>query len=162
MPPKPTGEITKTESGRDLTLTRTFPFPADQLWPWVAESPLLEKWFGTWTGPGGGGSQFKVTMNAEEEEVTSDGEIVACTPGDSYEVRVSDDYGSWHLEISVEDTGQGSRLIFIHHLDDETNAGQVGAGWEYYLDRLKAAIEEAEMPDFNVYWPAMGPYFEGL
>ena len=160
MSPEPTGEVERTESGRDLILTRTLPVDSGEAWAWVTESPKLEKWFGTWTGEQQPGSKILVAMNAEEEEATSDGVIEACDSGSSYEVKVIDEYGSWHLELRVESSDSGSRLIFVHHLDDEANLGQVGPGWEYYLDRLLAAINETTMPDFDDYYPSMEPYYE--
>lgn len=162
MTPEPNGSIAKTAGGRDLIVTRTLSLTQEEAWRWVTDSDRLEKWFGTWTGDGSLGGRVEVTMNAEEEESTSKGEITACVPGHSYELTIGTGMGEWYLGLQVEPADEGSTLTFIQHLDDETPIGSIGAGWEYYLDRLIAAIEGTEMPDFNDYWPAMGPYFEGL
>ncbi len=160
MSPEPTGTVVSTPDGRDLVLTRKFRIPPTEAWAWITESPKLEKWFGTWTGDTGPGGRIEVTMNAEEEESTSTGEITACEPGASYEIAVGTGMGEWYLGMAVEPLGEGSLVTFTQHLDEETPVGSIGAGWEWYLDRLVAAIENHEMPDFNDYWPAMGPHYE--
>jgi len=39
-----------------------------------------------------------------------------------------------------------TRLRFVHHLDEEAKSEEVGPGWEYYLDRLVAAMNDNPMP----------------
>lgn len=34
-------------------------------------------------------------------------------------------------------------------------AEEVGPGWEYYLDRLAAALAGEAMPDWDDYWPGL-------
>ncbi|MBN8868030.1 MAG: SRPBCC family protein [Solirubrobacterales bacterium] len=159
MSPEPTGVVERTPASRDLILIRELPLTGDELWSWVTESERLGRWFGTWSGPGRVGAEIEVTMTAEEGSPTSSGRIVACEPGRSYEVEVGDDHGEWHLILNVEEAGDGSKLVFTHRLGEEVETGPVGAGWEYYLDRLVAAVAGGEMPDFDEYWPAMGPYY---
>lgn len=160
MSPEPTGRVELTPTGKDLILTRVLPIPVAETWGWITESQRLGKWFGTWTGEARPGGTVQVTMNAEEGDPVSDAEVVSCDSGRSYAVKVTDEHGGWHLELVVEADGDGSRLIFIHHLDPATEVGTVGAGWEYYLDRMTAAMNETPMPEFDDYWPAMGPYYE--
>lgn len=160
MSPEPAGEVVRTADGRDLILKRDLPVSAGEAWQWVTDSGRLEKWFGTWTGSGKAGGRIEVTMNAEEEESTSSGEITACEPGTSYEITVGTGMGDWYLGMAVESRDEGARITFTQHLDEETPVGSIGAGWEWYLDRLAAAIENKPMPDFNDYWPSMGPYYE--
>jgi hypothetical protein len=41
--------------------------------------------------------------------------------------------------------------------------GEIGPGWEYYLDLLVAATEETERPGFDQYYPALrGAYLSQL
>lgn len=160
MTPEPSGEVERTDSGRNLILTRTLPVDSVEAWAWITESPRLEKWFGTWTGAAEPGGEIQVTMNAEEEESTSAGKIISCDPGRAYELTVGTGMGDWHLEMAVEPSGEGSGLTFVHHLGEDDPAGSIGAGWEYYLDRLLAAINGSGMPDFDDYYPSMEPYYE--
>ncbi|MEO3888984.1 hypothetical protein [Nonomuraea sp. B5E05] len=41
-------------------------------------------------------------------------------------------------------------------------AGDVGPGWEYYLDMLVASRDGSPTPDFHDYHPAMQAYYRGL
>lgn len=159
MSPEPNGSVVRTASGRDLILTRELSVPVEEAWDWISESPKLEKWFGTWTDEGKTEKRIDVTMNAEAEPHTSEWEILGCDPGRSYEIRSVGGIG-WHLSLSVEAAGSGSLLTFTQHVDADSEIGSIGAGWEYYLDRLLAAIEGGGMPDFDEYWPAMGPYYD--
>ncbi len=50
----------------------------------------------------------------------------------------------------------------MHHLDPTDGIGEMGPGWEYYLDMLVAARDDLPTPSFDVYYPAMKPYYEAL
>ena len=39
------------------------------------------------------------------------------------------------------------------------SSGEIGPGWEYYLNMLVAARDGSPEPDFDAYFPAMKPYF---
>ncbi len=159
MSPRASGTVVPTAAGRDLILERKLPLSSSGAWAWVTESEKTEKWFGTWTGESGVGNRIDVTMNAEAEPHTSEWKILSCDPGSSYEIRSVGGI-EWHLGLKVEGIESGSRLTFVQHLDAETEVGSIGAGWEYYLDRLLAAIDNGPMPDFDEYWPAMGPHYD--
>jgi hypothetical protein len=49
----------------------------------------------------------------------------------------------------------------VHHLESTEGVGEVGPGWEYYLDLLVAARGSTPKPTFDDYYPSMKPYFEG-
>jgi hypothetical protein len=51
-------------------------------------------------------------------------------------------------------------LRFTQHLTTTDAVGEVGPGWEYYLDALVAAREERPLPVFDDYYPAQKAYFE--
>ena len=55
-----------------------------------------------------------------------------------------------------------TELRFTHHLDSTEGVGEIGPGWEYYLDLLVAAREGAPAVEFDDYYPAMKPYYDGL
>lgn len=63
--------------------------------------------------------------------------------------------GLWPLELSLTPEGEGSSLLFVHHLAEPYDARSTGSGWHYYLDRLSAVVTGAEVPeDFTAYEPA--------
>ena len=158
MNPQPTGSIVATDSGRDLVLGRDLPIPAEEAWNWASDPVKLRTWFGSWTGQAGTGGRIEVSMNAEAEPHTSEWEVAVCDPGRSFRIASIGDV-SWDIEVTVEPTAGGSRLTFTQHLDEDTAPGSIAAGWEWYLDRLVAAIGDEPMPDFNDYWPALGPHY---
>lgn len=78
-------------------------------------------------------------------------------------VSASDDYGTWRLEARLAEHAGVTELQLVHHLDDTANAGEVGPGWEYYLDTLAASRDqEVPTPSFDDYFPAQQAYYETL
>jgi hypothetical protein len=53
-----------------------------------------------------------------------------------------------------------TELRFTQHLRDTASVGEVGPGWEFYLDALVASREGAPAPTFDDYYPAMRQHFE--
>jgi uncharacterized protein YndB with AHSA1/START domain len=160
MNPTPTGRLVATALGRDLVLTRTFRAPIGDVWASLTEPERTARWIGPWTGESGVGRTVTLTLIAEEGAPESAVTIDVCDPPNHLAVTTVDEHASWRLEARLSHAGGVTTLEFVHHLDDDVPAGEVGAGWEYYLDRLVAARDDAPMPDFDEYYPAMKPYFE--
>ena len=59
-------------------------------------------------------------------------------------------------------TADGCELEFVHHAVDRGMVGDLGPGWEYYLDNLVASRGDGPLPKFDTYYPAQKPYFLGL
>ena len=160
MTPTSTGSVTATETGRDLVLERVLPGSLDDAWASITESDRLGRWFCTWTGKPGVGATLELTMVAEEGDATSQAEIVACEPPVHLAVSTHDQAGDWFLEATLTAVdATHTRLRFVHHLDAAANPEEVGPGWEYYLDRLIAAMNGDAMPDWDDYWPALAPAY---
>jgi hypothetical protein len=85
--------------------------------------------------------------------------IEECEPPRHLMVRMKDDFGDWRLELTFEQTGDTTELRFVHHLSDPKHAGDVGPGWEYYLDMLVAAREGQPLPSFDDYYPAQKAHY---
>lgn len=165
-----TGKVIATERGYDLVLSREFPISVEELWKHVTESELTAAWFGPWEGEGKPGSTVMVTMAFEEAGPPIGIRVEACEAPERLELRADDDFGSWHLELFLEASDEGSRLKFVHHLDESANVGDVGPGWEYYLDLLMVAVARAssegsaegddiEQPEFSQYYPSQSAYY---
>ncbi|WP_250007415.1 SRPBCC family protein [Actinoplanes sp. M2I2] len=154
----PTGRL----EGRDLVLTRTFPAGIDDVWASVTESDRTARWFGRWTGEAGPGRTVKVQMAYEEGTPWVEARIDACEPPRRLEVSTVDEVGAWHLELRLTAVEGGTELRLVHHLETTEGLGEVGPGWEYYLDNLVAAREDRPLPDFNDYYPSMKSHFEAL
>lgn len=162
MTPRPTGSVTPTSAGADLVLTRTFNAPIADVWDSLTEPERTGRWFGPWTGRPGPGETITVTMTAEEGSPDMQMTIDACEPPHHLAVSSVDEYGTWHLEAHLTERDGTTELRFVQHLTDTSGAGDIGPGWEYYLDRLSAAFQGEPMPDFDDYYPAMKGHYAAL
>jgi uncharacterized protein YndB with AHSA1/START domain len=156
MTPTPTGQVIPTATGRDLVLERILPGSIDDAWASVTESDRLARWFCTWTGEPRVGGTVELTLVAEEGNATSQAEIIACEPPTHVAVSTHDPGGAWLLEVTLTPIdAEHTRLRFVHHLDDKANSEEIGPGWEFYLDRLVAAMNDNPLPNFDDYWPSL-------
>jgi uncharacterized protein YndB with AHSA1/START domain len=158
----PTGRLVPTATGSDLVLSRTFKAGIEDVWASVTEPGRTARWFGTWTGDAAPGRTIKVQMAFEEETPWMEARIEVCDPPHRLAVSTVDEAGAWHLELLLTSTDGRTELQLVQHLKTTEGLGEVGPGWEYYLDNLVAAREETPLPDFNDYYPSMKAYFEAL
>ena len=161
MEPEPTGRILRTgDTSYQLILTRGFPLPPAEIWPSLTEPGPVAAWFGRWEqGPDRTGG-LDLQMLYEDGLPWSRVQVRDCVAPGLLRLLVGDDEAAWELEVRLEDAAGGTRMEFIQHLADPAAAESYGPGWEYYLDRLKAALNDTPAPDFGNYYPAQGPYFE--
>lgn len=152
------GRVIPTERGSDLVLVRSLALTADEAWAHLTESELTEQWFGPWEGDARAGGAVRVRMRFEDHEPAIRIMIRACEAPRRLVLEAEDEVGGWKLELLVEEDGADDALVtFIHHLegDDVGGVGEIGPGWEYYLDLLVAATEGTERPGFDQYYPAL-------
>ncbi|MCC3278889.1 MULTISPECIES: SRPBCC domain-containing protein [unclassified Arthrobacter] len=161
MEPEPTGRVLRTgDQSYQLILTRGFPVPPADIWSALTDPAQAAAWFGRWEGHPARNSSFDLQMLYEEGLPWSRVQVRDCAAPELLRLLVGDDDGAWDLEIQLQDAAGGTRMEFIQHLADPAAAGSYGPGWEYYLDRLKAALNGTPAPEFGDYYPAQGPYFE--
>ncbi|HEU4533166.1 MAG TPA: SRPBCC family protein [Polyangiaceae bacterium] len=159
MSPRPTGTVRRTPRGADLTITRRFRGSIDDVWQSVTASESTARWIGAWQGEPGPGKTVRFCMGFEEGTPWCDLKIEVCEAPHRLSVSMKDDYGDWRLELSLESQGEITELTFVQRLTDPSLAGDVGPGWEYYLDRLVAARESQPMPAFSSYHPAQKEHY---
>ena len=163
-PTHPTGRREAREGHDLLAYTRTFSAPIEDVWAAVTEPRRLERWIGTWDGdPADGWVGFRMT--AEAADAPAERMFVdECDPPRRLAVHSSTDYGTWHLELDLEEADGGTTLTFAQQITDAETAGEIGPGWDYYLDRLVAAETGGDVAaiDFNDYHPADKEYYRGL
>jgi uncharacterized protein YndB with AHSA1/START domain len=162
MTPQPTGRLLTTAEGTDLVLTRSFRAPVADVWASVTESERTARWFGSWEGHGAPGRTVQVRMAFEEGRPQSSVRIDTCEPPRRLAVTTQDSFGSWRLEVQLAESEHGTELRLVHHLNGTEGLGEIGPGWEYYLDLLVASRQDGEAPQFDAYYPAMKEYFERL
>lgn len=160
MTPPPTGRIVPTDDGIDIVLTRHIRGSIEDVWASITESDRTARWFGRWAGDAAAGSSIRVQLGFEESAPWTDVRIEVCAPPNHLAVTTLDDAGSWHLEIRLAGRGEYTELTFVQHREDTTGAGEIGPGWEYYLDNLVASRNDAPLPSFDDYFPSMQAYYE--
>lgn len=158
MTPSSTGRLFRTGTGSDLVLTRTFRAPAEDVWASLTEPERTARWSGPWEGDAAPGRTIRVRMAFEEETPWCDMRVEACDPPRRLAVSAVDEFGNWRLELLLSERDGATELRLVHHLDTEDEVGQVGPGWEYYLDMLVASREGSPRPDFGDHHPAMKAY----
>ncbi|HYN94941.1 MAG TPA: SRPBCC family protein [Pilimelia sp.] len=156
MSPTPTGRL----FGKDLVLIRTFRAPVVDVWASLTDPGRTARWFGPWEGDAAPGRTIKVQMAHEEGKPWMDMTIEACEPPRRLAVSAVDENGSWHLDLELAESAGVTELRFTQHLTDTEILGEVGPGWEYYLDALAAAHDDRPAPDFDDYYPAMKDHFD--
>jgi uncharacterized protein YndB with AHSA1/START domain len=156
MNPTPTGRL----FGNDLVLTRSFRAPLADVWASLTDPARTARWFGPWEGDAAPGHTIKVQMVHEEGEPWMDMTIEACEPPRRLALSAGDEQGGWRLDLTLAETPDATELRFTQHLTGTENVGEVGPGWEFYLDALVAARDDRPAPDFDDYYPAMKAHFE--
>jgi uncharacterized protein YndB with AHSA1/START domain len=154
--PTPTGRL----FGNDLVLTRTFRAPVADVWASLTDPERTARWFGPWQGDAAPGRTIKVQMVHEEGKPWMDMTIDACDPPRRLGLSAVDEHGNWCLDMVLTENAGVTELRFTQQLTDTEGVGEVGPGWEYYLDALAASRDGRPMPDFDDYYPAMKNHFE--
>jgi uncharacterized protein YndB with AHSA1/START domain len=158
----PTGRLFPTADGADLVVSRTFPASIEDVWASVTESDRTARWFGAWEGDAGAGRTIKMQMAFEDQAPWFDVRIDVCDPPRRLALTMRDESGDQRLELLLSHAGGSTELRLVHHLDSAEATGDMGPGWEYYLDMLVAARDGLPTPSFDDYYPAMKPYYDGL
>jgi uncharacterized protein YndB with AHSA1/START domain len=155
MNPRPTGRVTADR----LILTRTFRAPIEDVWTSVTESESTARWFGRWEGEAGVGKTVRLLMVFEKGDAWTNVLIETCEPPRHLLVKTTSGFGEKRLELTLVQTGDTTELTFVHHLPNPRMIGELGAGWEYYLDNLVAAREGKPLPSFDDYYPSQKQHF---
>jgi uncharacterized protein YndB with AHSA1/START domain len=162
MTDSPTGRLFPDAGGTDLVVHRTFRAPIEDVWASVTESERTARWFGPWEGDAGPGRTIKVQMAYEDKAPWMDMRIDACEPPRRLAMSSTEEHGTMRLELLLSHTGGVTELRLVHHLESTDGIGEMGPGWEYYLDMLVAAREGLQSPTFDDYYPSMKAYYEAL
>jgi uncharacterized protein YndB with AHSA1/START domain len=158
---KPTGRVIEQVGRHVLVQTRTFDAPIEDVWAAVTEPERLARWIGTWTGdPESGSVRFRMLF--EEGHDGNPMTIRVCEP--PHRLHVTSHLGEqeWLLELDLTQSDGVTTLTFSQPGIAPDQVGDVGPGWEYYLDRLVDAETGADpdQRDFDRdYYPAMAAHY---
>ncbi len=165
MNTNPTGHVDHDGDRRTLRLTRSFAAPIEDVWAAVTDPERLERWIGTFRGdPEAGRVMFRMTAegaDAPEEEM----EIRECDPPRRLAVTAHAGEDRWSLELDLAEQDGITTLSFSQPDLDPVAGESIGPGWEFYLDRLVAALTGGDVSaiDFDRdYYPAMKEHYRRL
>ncbi|WP_028479586.1 SRPBCC family protein [Nocardia sp. CNY236] len=158
--PTPTGRLVPSADGHDLVVTRTLPGSIEDAWVSITEPQRTARWIGRWEGTGALGETVKLQLGFEESSPWSDVEITECDAPQRLRVLITDENEPWDISIDLTSAGERTELRFVMCRVDLTTIGEIGPGWEYYLDQLVASISGVPLPAFGDYFPAQREYYE--
>jgi uncharacterized protein YndB with AHSA1/START domain len=158
MTSQPTGRL----RGNDLVLFRQFRASPEDVWTSITDPSSTARWFGRWEGSPGVGNEIRVQMGFEDGQPWLTKRIDACEPPHRLVLSSVNSMFSSRLELAVTATHDGCELQFTQYAIDRARIGEIGPGWEYYLDSLVAARDGGPRPSFDAYYPAQKAYFLAL
>ena len=62
-------------------------------------------------------------------------------------------FGADRFRCTLQPKGDGCALVFTHIFDDAAPAAQTAAGWECYLDRLDAQLDDHDLSEEAAHQP---------
>jgi uncharacterized protein YndB with AHSA1/START domain len=169
-----TGRREERDGRTLLVIEREFRAPVDDVWAACTDPSRMERWIGTWSGdPGSGSVTFRMT--AEGEDVPAEEmDVLACEPPHRFAVRSrepqpfsedgSGEKAVWEMELELAEAGGVTSLRFVQVLAPGSTgvdmAASTGPGWDYYLDRLVAAVsgDDVAAVDWEAYAPGSSHY----
>jgi uncharacterized protein YndB with AHSA1/START domain len=158
----PTGRVIEQDGRHVLVQTRTFDAPIEDVWAAVTEPERLARWIGTWTGdPESGSVHFRMLYEGEEHAGEAM-EIRVCEPPRRLHLTSRVGNEVWLLELELIHSHGVTTLTFSQPGITREQVGDVGPGWEYYLDRLVDVETGADPSQRDVerdYHPAMAAHF---
>lgn len=164
MSPTPTGRVEIVDGIHRLVIERTFHAPIDDVWAAVTEPERMARWIGTWSGdPATGRVAFRMLFEGgDPDDPGADTEIRECDPPRRLAVTTYAGPMTWDLELDLSERDGVTTLVFTQPGIAPAEAGSVGPGWEYYLDRLVLAETGGDpaSADFERdYYPAMQDHY---
>ena len=157
MTPKPTGRL----RDNDLVLRRTFRAPIQDVWTSVTSSESTARWYGPWESTAEN-KKIRIQMAFEDGKPWLEGTIEECDAPHRLAVRTKSAYGEKLLSMELSEADGTTTLEFVHHQVKRKAIGELGPGWEYYLDMLVAARDGTSRPKFDAYYPAQKQHYTEL
>ncbi|MFV9431350.1 SRPBCC domain-containing protein [Rhodococcus pyridinivorans] len=136
-----------------LIYHRNFLLPIGEVWAALTDSEKLGRWYGTYTGDPATG-RVRLTMTDDHDSATTYVDVLRCSPPEGFAVDVD----GWQLEVVLRQVGKVTTLEFTHRHVPRSEAGEIGPGWQYYLDRLDAALAGTRPPSWDDYLDLVDEY----
>jgi uncharacterized protein YndB with AHSA1/START domain len=157
----PTGAIEQRDGQHVLVQKREFHAPIEDVWAAVTEPDRLARWIGTWEGdPASGSVHFRMLFEGDHPGETMT--IRVCEP--PHRLHMTSQFGDqvWLLELDLTHAGGVTTLTFSQPGVTAEQVGDVGPGWDYYLDRLvdvETGADPAQRDFERDYYPATSAHY---
>ncbi|WP_395244721.1 SRPBCC domain-containing protein [Agromyces sp. MMS24-K17] len=163
MNAKATGHYVTKDDELRLQYDRLFHAPIEEVWYSLTNPAATAAWIGTWTGsPGTGAIMFRMTAEDPDAPWMSVS-VLECEPPHRFRLHFGIGHDARSLHCHVREAAGGlTTLVFQERLTDTAAVGEIGPGWDYYLDRLAAARSGQPMPDWNDYYPSLSDHYREL
>lgn len=146
-----------------VVLSRSYPVAAGRVWEALTDPGELSRWYGTWSGDPADGV-VQVTMSAEEGDTALPMRIDACDPERRLALSSDLDGVRVELDLRLREGKDQTILELAQHLTDGVDMGEWGPGWDFYLDRMGAALAgtDVESIAFEDYFPVLAEKYRAL
>jgi uncharacterized protein YndB with AHSA1/START domain len=159
---QPTGQLDCSSAIPELVYERQLFCSLADAWAALTVSDRTARWIGSWTGEAGPGKSVAVTWLAEEGAPTESVRILKCEPPHRLALATGPDKDApWLVTVELAETENGARLEFRQQMSNGLSPALVGTGWEFYLDRYVASIEDEPSEPFEAYH-VLQPHYEEL
>lgn len=159
--PIPTGRVVPAVHGYNLVLPRSLPVDIDEAWKSITEPRYTARWIGQWEGRGAVGEIARLQLGFEEGQPWTSFKITACESPRWLRIATLDaqEQTAWDLSLELSGTAAPIEFLFTMYRIDLSTVGEIGPGWEYYLDQLVLSLRGAPLPNFSAYYPAQKEYY---
>lgn len=156
-PNSPTGHL----DGRLLIIKRTFRAPINDVWASLTEPERIARWYGIIDGDLSPGQTISITLTSEDGAPSEPVDILECEPPNRFVIETAGMGDPWRLHVELAETNGITTMTFSQQLAADLDAGDIGAGWEFYADRHDAAFNDNAMPDWDAdrYQEILGPHY---
>ncbi len=159
---QPTGQLDCSAAIPELVFERHLSCSRAVAWAALTESDRTARWIGTWTGEASPGKSVDVIWLAEDGTPTESVRILKCEPPHRLALATGPDKDApWLMTVELIETEDGVRLEFRQQMSNGLSPALVGTGWEFYLDRYVASIENSTSEPFEAYH-GLQPHYEEL
>lgn len=157
-----TGRLDCAPTIPELVFERILPVSREIAWAALTESDRTARWIGSWSGDARPGKTVDMVWLAETGEPTEAVRIVRCEPPSFLELEggPGEDL-PWLVSIRLYEQGDGTRMEFRQQMRQGLTPAVVGTGWEFYLNRYAAALDDGAAPAFADY-QVLQPGYDAL
>ena len=158
----PTGRIEEHDGRHVLVQTRELRAPIEDVWAAVTEPERLARWIGSWNGdPASGSVEFRMLFEGEGH-ASEQMEIRVCEPPHRLHLTSYAGEQVWLIELDLTHADGVTTITFSQPGVTREQVGDVGPGWDYYLDRLvdvETGADPAQRDFERDYYPATSDHY---